>query len=62
MEAVIDRDGLVSVVRVVSALVHPEFAKAATDAVKQWKFSSTLLNGEPVEVLMTVQVRFSLTD
>src|SRR5262249_761719 len=62
IEAVIDRDGLVTTVRLVSALVHPELAKAASDAVKQWRFSPTLLNGEAVEVVMTVQVRFSLTD
>lgn len=62
MEAVISPEGLVTIVRVVSALVHPEFAKAAGDAVKQWKFTPTLLNGEAVEVVMTVQVRFSLTN
>jgi protein TonB len=49
-------------VRVLSAQVHPEFAMAAVDAVRQWRFDSTLLNGEPVEVVMTVSVRFSLAD
>lgn len=62
MEAVINREGAVTTVRVVSALVHPELAKAAIEAVKQWKFTPTLLNGEPVEVMMTVQVRFALTN
>jgi TonB family protein len=62
MDAVISPEGIVTMVRVVSALVHPEFAKAAADAVKQWKFTPTLLNGEAVEVVMTVQVRFSLTN
>jgi len=28
--------------------------------VRQWKFSPTLLNGKPVEVLMTVTVNFAL--
>jgi TonB family protein len=60
IEAVIGTDGSVSSVRVLSAQVHPEFAKAATDAVRQWKFSPTLLNGEAVEVRMTVTVRFDL--
>jgi TonB family protein len=60
IEAVIDTDGIVASVRVLSAQVHPEFAKAATDAVRQWKFSPTLLNGEAVEVRMTVTVRFDL--
>jgi TonB family protein len=62
IEALIGRDGAVLSVRVLSAQVHPEFAMAAVDAVRQWKFDSTLLNGEPVEVVMTVSVRFSLAD
>jgi TonB family protein len=62
MESVIGRDGTVISVRVVSASVHPELAKAAVEAVRQWRFDPTLLNGEPVEVLMTVTVRFSLTN
>ena len=62
MEALIGRDGTVVSVRVMSAQVHPEFAIAAVDAVRQWRFDSTLLNGEPVEVVMTVSVRFSLVD
>jgi TonB family protein len=62
MEAVIGRDGTVVSVRVVSAQVHPELAIAAVDAVRQWRFDSTLLNGEPVEVVMTVSVRFRLAD
>jgi TonB family protein len=60
IEAVIGSDGLVSYVRVLSAQVHPDFAIAAVDAVRQWRFSPTLLNGVPVEVVMTVTVSFSL--
>jgi TonB family protein len=62
VEAVIGKDGSVTAVRVVSAQVHPEFARAAENAVREWKFSPTLLNGAAVEVRMTVSVRFSLTD
>jgi TonB family protein len=62
IEAVIAADGSVSSVRVTSAQVHPDFAIAAVDAVRQWKFTPTLLNGQPVEVVMTVSVRFSLSD
>ncbi|MCC7176802.1 MAG: TonB family protein [Acidobacteria bacterium] len=62
MEALIGKDGTVSSVRLLSAQVHPDFARAAEDAVRQWLFSPTLLNGEAVEVRMTVSVRFSLTD
>ena len=35
--------------------------QAALDAVKQWKYKPTLLNGEPVEVVTTVTVNFNLT-
>jgi TonB family protein len=62
IEAVIGKDGLVTSLRVVSAQVHPDFAMAALDAVRQWRFSPTLLNGQPVEVVMTVSVTFSLSD
>jgi TonB family protein len=60
IEAVIGRDGAVSSVRVVSAQVHPDFAIAAVDAVRQWQFTPTLLNGQAVEVVMTVSVTFDL--
>ena len=62
VQAIIGRDGSVASVRVLSAQVHPDFAIAAVDAVRQWRFTPTLLNGEPVEVVMTVSVRFDLED
>jgi TonB family protein len=62
MEALIGRDGSLLSVRVLSAQVHPEFAQAALDAVRQWRFNSTMLNGEAVEVVMMVSVEFSLAD
>jgi TonB family protein len=62
IEALIGRDGLVHSVRVLSANIHPAFAVAAADAVRQWTFSPTLLNGVPVEVTMTVTITFSLSD
>ena len=62
IDAVIGRDGTVTSVRVLSAQVHPDFAIAAVNAVREWRFSPTLLNGSPVEVVMTVSVRFSLSD
>ena len=62
IDALIGLDGHVVSVRVISAQVHPEFARAAEQAVRQWVFSPTLLNGVPVEVEMTVSVKFSLED
>ncbi len=38
----------------------PDLAKAALDAVKQWRYEPTLLNGEPIEVVSTIAVRFHL--
>jgi protein TonB len=35
---------------------------AALDAVRQWRYSPTLLNGAPVPVIMTVTVNFTLSD
>jgi TonB family protein len=60
--ALIGADGSVESVRVLGAQGHPELAKAAVEAVRQWRFTPTLLNRVPVEVYMTVTVRFSLED
>jgi TonB family protein len=60
IEALIGTDGSVVFARVISANVHPDFAAAAVEAVRQWKFSPTLLNGKPVEVFMGVTVNFEL--
>jgi len=38
----------------------PLLDQAATDAVSQWKYTPTTLNGVPVPVLMTVTVSFTL--
>jgi protein TonB len=60
MEAVIGIDGNVMSLRVQSTQVHPELANAAMDAVREWHFTPTLLNGVAVEVAMTVTVQFRL--
>jgi protein TonB len=57
MEAYISTDGSVDRLRVISG--HPLLNQAALDAVKQWKYNPTLLNGEPVEVIMAITVTFS---
>jgi TonB family protein len=62
LEVLIGTDGKVASVQVTSAQVHPAFAKAAADAVRQWIFTPTLLNGVPSEVSMTASIRFSLSD
>jgi protein TonB len=40
---------------------NPLLVKAAEDAIVQWKYQPTLLNGEPVEVITDIVVNFTLT-
>jgi protein TonB len=58
LEATIGEDGSVRDVRVLRG--KPLLDGAAVDAVRQWRFTPTLLNGEPVPVVMTVTVAFTL--
>lgn len=58
LDAVIDPTGRVTDVRVTRSIQLLD--QAAIDAVRQWRFTPTLLNGEPVSVLLTVRVRFTL--
>jgi len=60
LETIIGRDGGVQSARTVSGLVHPDLGQAALDAVRQWRFEPTTLNGTPVEVVMNVAVTFEL--
>jgi TonB family protein len=61
LEASIGKDGSVVNYRVVNTLAHPFLVKAAVEAVKQWLYKPTLLNGEPVEVVTTIAVSFRLS-
>jgi periplasmic protein TonB len=58
LEAVIGENGRVRNVRVLKSI--PLLDQAAIDAVRQWQFTPTLLNGEAVPVVMTVTVSFEL--
>jgi len=40
---------------------NPLLVKAAQEAIVQWKYKPTLLNGEPVEVITDILVNFTLT-
>jgi protein TonB len=60
LEAVIDAKGRVESVRVLRSI--PLLDQAAVDAVQQWRFTPALLNNEPVPVVMTVTVNFTLRD
>ena len=54
----IDELGNVAEIRIMSG--HPLLVENAVDAVWKWKYSPTLLNGEPVPVIATVIVKFVL--
>ena len=59
LNAVIGKDGTVQDLKVAKG--HPLLVQAAIDAVKQWRYKPTLLNGEPVEVQTTIDVNFTLS-
>jgi len=40
--------------------LHPPLAHSAVEAVNQWRYTPTLLNGEPIEVDTTITVVYSL--
>jgi protein TonB len=56
LEAVIGTDGRVRNLRLMQG--HPLLVAAAMAAVKEWRYTPTLLNGEPVELVMFVDVNF----
>jgi TonB family protein len=58
LAVVIDKQGRVSDIKVMSG--HPLLIPAALEAVKQWEYNPTLLNGQPVEVFTEVSVPFVL--
>jgi protein TonB len=58
LSAVIGKDGRVANLSVIKG--HPLLVQAALDAVKNWIYKPTLLNGEPVEVSTTIDVNFTL--
>jgi protein TonB len=59
LQAIINKDGLVENLTLKQG--HPILAPAAIEAVKQWRYKPTLLNGEPVEVEVVISVNFTLT-
>jgi TonB family protein len=58
LHAIIGMDGGVKHLSVISG--DPSLTQASLDAVRQWRYQPTLLNGDPVEVDTTIKVTFSL--
>jgi protein TonB len=59
IEATIGADGQIVNARVLRSV--PLLDQAALDAVRQWQYTPTMLNGVAVPVIMTVTVQFTLS-
>ncbi len=60
LHVIIDTEGGIKQLEVISG--HPLLQQAALDAVRQWTYQPTLLNGNPVEVDTTIDVIFTLNN
>jgi protein TonB len=58
LQAIIAKDGTITQLEILSG--PPLLQQSALDAVRQWRYKPTLLNGEPVEVITTIDVVFTL--
>ena len=59
LDVTVSKEGHVTNVELISG--PAELVQSAVDAVKQWEYSPTLLNGEPVDVKANVWVNYTLT-
>ena len=60
MNVTIDKQGRVMNIELLSG--HPLLAPAAVEAVQQWEYQPTLLNGNPVDILTVVDINFTLAE
>jgi protein TonB len=60
LEAIVDREGVVEQVKVLRS-ASSLLDRAAIDAVRQWRYSPVILNGQPERFILTVVLAFSLT-
>jgi protein TonB len=58
LQATIGKDGNITSVKALNG--EPVLARAAIDAVKQWKYKPYTLNSEPVEIQTQITVNFKL--
>jgi protein TonB len=57
--AIIGKDGAIRELKLVRG--HPLLVNAAKQAVEQWRYKPTLLNGQPVDVITAIVVNFTLS-
>jgi len=62
LQAVIGTDGGLLSLRVMNGQIDPDLARAAVEAVNQWRYKPTLLNGDPIEVVTEITVNFTLSE
>jgi len=60
LEAIIKRDGTVGDIKVLRSLGKLGCDEAAVAALKQWRFQPGEMNGHPVDVIMTLTIKFVL--
>lgn len=58
LHAIISTDGTVQSLQVVSG--DALFLQSATDAVRQWRYRATVLNGQPIEIETYITVIYTL--
>jgi protein TonB len=58
--AIIDKAGNIASLQLMSG--HPLLVDSAMEAVKQWQYRPTLLNGSPVEVITQIDVNYTLSE
>jgi protein TonB len=61
MQAVISKEGLVNDLKT-SGSPDEDLARAPMEAVWKWRYRAALLDGEPIEVITTIDVNYSLKD
>jgi len=61
MQAILSKEGIPLSLTLQNTGVNPEFVNAAKTAFSQWRFQPTTLNGEPVEIMTTLQYDFKLS-
>ena len=60
LRAIISKQGEPLSIQIVGTGVDERLGKAAAAAVAQWRYQPALLNGEPVEVMVSIDVAFTL--
>jgi TonB family protein len=61
IEAVISKEGTPQELRILSS-PSDELSESALEAVREWRYSPTLLNGNPVEVLTDIEIHYTLAE